>query len=135
MDIKDQLIRHEGLRLKVYLDSEGIETIGVGRNLRDVGITEQEASFLLSNDIKRTIDDCKTFHWFNDLDDVRKRVIIDMIFNLGLVRFSGFYKTIKCIADHRFEEAAVEMLDSKWAVQVGIRATRLSYMMETGKDK
>ncbi len=134
MDIKEQLILHEGLRLKPYKDSVGIITIGIGRNLEDVGISKEEAMIMLSNDVERTIDDCKKFQWFDLLDDVRKKVIIDMIFNLGLTRFSGFRNTIKAIADHRFTEASKHMMDSKWARQVGIRAERLSYMMETGQD-
>ena len=125
-------MRDEGLRLKVYKDSEGIETIGVGRNLQK-GITREEAMFLLDNDIKAAIQDAMTFDWYNDLDEVRQRVIINMIFNLGLYKFGKFKKTIAAIKNQDWNTAADEMLNSHWARQVGIRARRLAKMMRTGQ--
>ena len=130
--LKELLIKHEGLRLKPYKDSVGKLTIGVGRNLDDVGLTEQEALYLLHNDINKAIKDAKVYAWFDPLDDVRKMVVVDMIFNLGLTRFSGFKRTIKHIASRRYKEAAIEMMDSKWARQVGPRAIELSKMMSSG---
>jgi lysozyme len=131
--LKNELIRDEGLRLKVYKDSEGIETIGVGRNLQK-GITREEAMYLLGNDVKNSIADANTFPWFEDLSDVRQRVVVNMIFNMGLNKFRGFKQTIKHIAAGEYSEAAKEMLDSKWAGQVGLRAVRLSQMMRTNED-
>ena len=130
--LEQELMRDEGLRLKVYKDSEGIETIGVGRNLQK-GITREEAMFLLDNDIKAAIQDAMTFDWYNDLDEIRQRVIINMIFNLGLYKFGKFKKTIQYLREHKYKEASEEMLDSKWAKQVGIRARRLAKMMRTGQ--
>jgi len=129
--LKQELERDEGLRLKVYYDSEGIETIGVGRNLRK-GITHDEAMLLLENDIKSAIQDAMKFLWYNDLDEVRQRVIVNMIFNMGLRKFSQFKNTIAYISKGEYERASFEMLNSRWAKQVGIRAKRLSKMMRTG---
>lgn len=126
--LKNELIRDEGLRLTVYFDSEGIETIGVGRNLQK-GITKDEAYHLLDNDIHDVIQDAMQFEWFDKLDDDRKNIILNMIFNLGINRFKGFRKTIRLIEAGDYEEAAKEMLDSKWARQVGPRANRLSNRM------
>ena len=132
--LMDELIRDEGLRLKVYLDSEGIETIGVGRNLQR-GITRDEAMLLLNNDIRYAIQEAMTFPWYENLTEQRKRVIVNMIFNLGLTRFSGFKNTIRYLEMGDYEAASEEMLDSKWARQVGVRATRLSDMMRNGNAR
>jgi lysozyme len=108
--LREMLIRHEGLALKPYLCTAGRLTIGVGRNLDDVGISELEARLMLSNDIAR----------------------VNMIFNLGISRFKGFKKMIAAIVVGNFERAAEEMLNSKWADQVGPRARELARMMRMG---
>lgn len=130
-----QLKVHEGTRSKVYLDTEGIETIGVGRNLRDRGLSDEEIELMLANDIKDFQEEVdRAFSWWADLDDVRQRVIVDMAFNMGTGSLSKFKLTLGHIEAGRFEEASVEMLDSKWARQVGNRAKCLSKMMKTGED-
>jgi lysozyme len=131
--LRDMLIRHEGLELKVYVDSVGIETIGVGRNLVDVGITREEALYLLDHDIADTLADCRrAFYWFEDVSQARQDVVANMVFNMGLRRFRGFKQTIRYIEMNQFDDASTEMLDSKWAGQVGNRATELSRMMADG---
>jgi lysozyme len=128
------LIRHEGFRQFPYKCSEGYLTIGVGRCIEINGITEHEAMYLLSNDIDNAIKDCEeSFSWFKQLDEVRKDVIINMVFNLGLVNFSKFKKTIAYISRKEYDFAATEMLESEWSKQVGQRAVELSEMMRSGK--
>ena len=135
MNIIKMLIRHEGLRLKPYKDSVGKLTIGVGRNLDDKGITKEEAIHLLLNDIYDTMSDLdRTLPWWRGLDEVRKAILINMCFNLGLPRLMTFRKMLKALEDRNYELAAKEMLDSKWAKQVGNRAIELSEMMRTGKE-
>ena len=130
-----QLKVHEGVRSKVYLDTEGIETIGVGRNLRDRGLSDDEIELMLANDIRDFQEEVENaFPWWSDLDDVRQRVVVDMAFNMGLGSLSKFVNTLSHIENGRYEEAGVEMLDSKWARQVGDRANVLSNMMKTGED-
>lgn len=131
--LEDMLIRHEGLRLKPYRDSVGKLTIGVGRNLDDVGITEEEARYLLKNDIQKAVVEAKRFRWYAKLNNPRKQAIIDMIFNLGPSRFLGFKKMLAALEAGDYEAAAREMLDSKWAQQVGRRATELAEIMRTGE--
>jgi len=128
----EELTRDEGFKSKVYKDSVGIETVGIGRNLVDVGVTKEEAQYLLGNDIKGAVADAEKFPWYCCLTPVRKRVIVNIIFNIGLPRFKKFKKTIAYIKAHEFDDASVEMLDSLWARQVGIRAKRLSVMMRNG---
>ena len=135
MNIVDLLIKHEGLRLKPYRDTVGKLTIGVGRNLDDMGITRGEALYLLGNDINRVrLELIKIVGWFLTLGTVRQTVLIDMVFNLGITRFKRFKKLIRAIEARDWEKAATEMLDSRWARQVGRRATELARMMRDGDD-
>ena len=130
-----QLKVHEGVRSKVYLDTENIETIGVGRNLRDRGLSDDEIELMLANDIKDFREEVdRAFSWWAELDDVRQRVIVDMAFNMGTGSLSKFKLTLGHVEAGRYEEASVEMLDSKWALQVGDRSRCLSKMMRTGED-
>ena len=130
-----QLKIHEGVHSKVYLDTEGIETIGVGRNLVDRGLSDDEIELMLANDIRDFQEEVESaFLWWSDMDDVRQRVVVDMAFNMGLGSLSKFVNTLAHIENGRYEDASVEMLDSKWARQVGDRANVLSDMMKTGED-
>jgi len=150
----DQLILHEGMVLKVYQDHLGIDTIGVGRNLEDRGITDGElafmsmlrteiyeqgiteanARFLLANDIDIVEEELRNAHPCIDrLDDVRIRVVLDMAFNMGVPRLCKFKNMWAGIHDGDYIRASAEMLDSRWATQVGQRATRLSEAMKTGE--
>jgi len=129
-----QLKRHEGSvtengRHRLYYDSVGVATIGYGRNLEAKGLAEDEAEFLLSNDVDEAILDCETLPFWKRLDPVRQQVIANIVFNIGFNRFLGFKNTIAAIERGDFETAADEMLDSKWARQVKARATELSEMM------
>jgi lysozyme len=130
------LIRHEGLRLKPYHDTRNKLTIGIGRNLDDVGITREEALMLLDNDITRVRREVKrAFPWFSRLNQARKDVVLNMVFNLGLSGFRRFRKTIAAIETRDWEEAGREMLDSRWAKQVGRRARELAAIMRRGKHE
>ncbi|GLQ31635.1 glycoside hydrolase family protein [Litoribrevibacter albus] len=133
--LKDDLKRHEGVRSTVYTCPAGKLTIGVGRNLEDRGLLESEIDFLLENDIAECIRSARQLVIsFDQLNDVRQEVILNMIFNLGASRFSKFVKTIVAINDGFFEKAAAEMLDSRWATQVGDRAQELAERMRTGHE-
>ena len=130
-----QLVEHEGLRTDLYVDTVGKQTIGVGRNLTDVGISQAEALMLLDNDIARAeagLD--RAFPWWREMSDVRQRVLCDMCFNLGLEKLRHFERTLSAMHRGDYAQAAVGMLSSKWAEQVGRRARRLAQMMETGTD-
>jgi len=132
--LKDQLILHEDIRLKPYVDSVGKVTIGVGRNLDDKGISMVTALQMMDEDIVECTHDLEKFDWFLDLDYIRQRVLLDMRFNMGPHRFRGFKKMLAAIEEGRFSDAAEEMLDSVWAKQVKTRAYRLAKMMKEGKD-
>ncbi len=129
----EELKRDEGVELKAYQDTVGIWTIGIGRNLQDVGVSMAEAEFLLATDIDVAVSELqRTFDWFEDLSDARQRVCVNMCFNLGLTRLLGFKKFLAAMEEGDWETAGVEMLDSKWARQVGARSTRLKDLLVEG---
>lgn len=130
----DDLVRDEGLRLKPYLDTVNKLTIGIGRNLTDVGITRDEAFTLVNHDIDRVIAEMRVkFPWWPALDEVRQRVLANMAFNLGVPKLLTFHNTLNHIANGDYKRAAAGMRDSLWAKQVGARAERLAKAMETGQ--
>jgi lysozyme len=123
--------RHEGLRLTPYKDSEGILTVGYGHNLERT-ISQETADKLLEDDMNDVYEDCHKFKWYERLNHPRQAVIENMIFNLGINRFSKFKKTINYIEIEQYENAAEEMLRSRWSHQVGNRAVELAEMMHSG---
>jgi len=154
-DFIEKLIKHEGLRLEVYQDSLGIDTIGIGRNLKDrgitpaelewmdipnmavvhtMGITEADAMYLAENDIKIVEEElCRAHRCVEDLDAVRQLILMDMAFNMGVPRLNKFKNMWAAVHKGDFDTAAVEMLDSRWAKQVKGRATKLSEAMKSGE--
>lgn len=131
--LQSQLSIDEGNKSKPYTDTVGKLTIGVGRNLTDRGLSADEVNYLLSNDINISTQDAKKLvPGFDNLDDVRQEVLVNMAFNLGLDRLRGFKKFLSAVNSGDFAKASVEMLDSVWAKQVGARAIRLSNAMRTG---
>ena len=128
-----QLKRHEGLELMPYKCTSGKTTIGVGRNLEDIGITEQEAELLLLNDIGRVKQELVNDQWYMDLDPVRKAVIENMSFNLGYPTLKKFQNMISSISQGDYETASKEMLNSRWSKQVGQRSIELAEQMRTGQ--
>ncbi|MFA7057595.1 MAG: glycoside hydrolase family protein [Candidatus Cloacimonadales bacterium] len=131
--IRNLLIRHEGIRLKPYRCTAGKLTIGIGRNLEDNGITTAEALNLLNNDIESVVASLTSrYAWFPNLNEVRQAVVVDMAFNLGITGFANFKKTIAYLNQADYIRASLEMLNSKWALQVGQRANNLSKMMKNG---
>jgi len=132
--LEDQLIDHEGLELKPYQCTADKLTIGVGRNIEDRGITEDEARYLLKNDIKIVEDELlEKKPVVAGLDAVRQRVLVDMGFNVGLPILMKFQNMWAAIEEEDWDEASAQMMDSRWAKQVGRRAERLSQAMKTGE--
>ena len=153
--LMQKLVAHEGMRLDVYQDTLGINTIGIGRNLDDRGITKDEldwmdypsieyvysdgiteadAIYLAQNDVQIVEEELLRAHPCVDrLDAVRQLVLVDMAFNLGVPRLSKFKKMWAAIHEDKFDVAAKEMLDSRWANQVKSRATKLAHAMHHGE--
>ena len=113
--------------------SNGFKTIGVGRNIQTNGITEDEAHLMLDNDIKRSAAEMESFSWWEELDQVRKDCLINMVFNLGLPTFKKFKGMLSAIENKDFQLASLEMLDSRWSRQVKGRSKELYEQMRTGQ--
>ncbi len=132
-----ELRRDEGVVRHAYRDSLGFLTIGVGRLIdrrKGGGLNEAEIDLLLANDVARVeaaVD--ARLPWARGLDPVRRRVLLNMGFNLGVEGLCGFRATLRAVEDGRYSDAATGMMRSKWAGQVGRRAERLSAMMRTGE--
>ena len=107
----------------------------MGRNLDDNGISKQEALFLFKNDVALAEKSCRqAFDFFDELDEQRQFVLINMCFNMGINRLKGFKKMIQAIKKRQFSLAAEEMLSSCWAAQVKNRAKKLALLMK-GEEK
>jgi len=131
--VNAQLRIDEGVRFKPYRDSVGKLTIGVGRNLDDVGLRPDEINYLLANDMRIAENTAVVlFPAFAGLSDNRKAVLINMAFNLGQDRLSKFKRFRDAIESENFALASSEMLDSAWSTQVGNRAERLAKLIREG---
>ncbi len=154
----DELVKmialHEGLRLNVYQDHLGIDTVGIGRNLQDrgitdgelsymnktteeiyeVGLTEEEAYYLCMNDIAIVEKELLANKPIvNQVSAVRQMVLIDMAFNMGVPRLMKFKDMWLAIEKVNYISACEEMIDSRWADQVKGRAMKLSLAMKNGE--
>ena len=128
------LIRHEGVRFKPYRDTVGKLTIGVGHNLDDKPLSQSAIEQILSDDISDVQQGLRSvFTWFQQIDSVRQDVLTDMAFNMGVGGLMGFRRFLAAMQNGDWLEAKKEMLDSKWAKQVGARAKELAAMVESGK--
>lgn len=149
------LVEHEGFRMHVYKDTLGIDTVGIGRNLEDRGITKEElahldipnietvyehglsyedAVYLACNDIAIVEKELLAAHPCVDgLSATRQMVLMDMAFNMGVPRLKKFKKMWAAIYEGDFELASKEMLDSKWSMQVGKRSQTAALRMRVGE--
>jgi lysozyme len=117
------LLKHEGMRTFPYKCSENKLTIGIGRNLEANGITEDEAMYLLNNDIKRVKEELdKNYGAWMTFPLEARMVCIDLVFNLGITGFMKFKKTRQLMELGMWLEASEELLDSKYHIQIPIRS-------------
>jgi lysozyme len=127
------LKRDEGLRLKPYRDSVGKLTIGYGRNLDGVGISEDEAGVLLANDIARaTLGVEGQLPWAATLDPLRRRVLVEMAFNMGIEGLLTFQNTLRAIREARWGDASDGLLTSLADHQEPARVGRWATAIKTG---
>lgn len=140
--LKEELIRYEGRKQEVYLDTLGLKTAGVGHLLlgpdRELpvghSITDSIIDKWFDADIIRSTYIAKScVKNFDQLDDTRQRVLTQLAFNMGN-RLMGFKKTLALIEQSKFAGAADELQNSKWFTQVGLRRGKETcYAMANGK--
>ena len=98
------------------------------------GLTEEEAYYLCMNDIAIVEKELLANKPIvNQLNDVRQMVLVDMAFNMGVPRLMKFKNMWLAIEKVNYQLANEEMIDSRWAGQVGSRAMKLSLAMKNGE--
>lgn len=139
---KQQLIIDEGYENKVYLDSKGLPTFGIGHLLTKYDIeyyaythlpphgtltvSDERINQVFEKDVSFCIKDChQLFNNFEQLPEEAQEIIANMMFNLGLSRLSKFHNFISAINKKNWQEAANQMIDSDWYLQTKNRAKRL----------
>ncbi|MBR8303685.1 glycoside hydrolase family protein [Burkholderia dolosa] len=130
--LKAELTRDEGRMKRIYVDTVGKVSGGIGRNLTDKGFRDNEIDLMYENDIAETeawLD--RNLTWWRSLDPVRQRVVMNMAFNMQ-GKLLTFIITLAAIQRGDYDAAADGMLNSLWAKQVGARAQRLADMMRSG---
>lgn len=136
-NIHDQLIRDEGEKLHAYQDHLGYWTLGVGRLIdsrKGGGISPVESRYLLDNDINtRKAALLSRLPWTSSLDPVRFSVLLNMSFQMGVDGLLGFRNTLAMVMQRQYAQAAIGMLNSKWASQTPERSKRLADQMRTGE--
>lgn len=132
MSLKERIKQHEGKRNTPYKDSEGILTVGYGRNLRDVPFSDDEVDLMFENDFRRAVDRAESFFVYHALNEVRRGVLIEMIFQMGAKGVAKFVKFLDAAAEGDWQKAHDEMLDSKWAEQTPERAEKLAKIFLNG---
>lgn len=112
MDRYSLLVRHEGKRNKMYLDQKGIETIGIGHNLRAVPISDRAVKVIFEDDTAGLDAELQTLPWYIALSEARQAAIFDLAFNVGFHGLLLFTHMISAIAEKDFSRAADEIESS-----------------------
>lgn len=132
-ELRKQLTRDEGWRNQMYLDSEGIPSIGVGHNLRDVPISNAAVAQIFTDDLTDKLREVEqAFPWSARQSEPRRGVLVNMAF-MGIGKLKGFVKMLAAMQAGDWETAARELLDSKYATQVGARAERLADQLRSDR--
>jgi GH24 family phage-related lysozyme (muramidase) len=130
--LKTRLESEEGRKRSIYTDTTGNVSVGIGRNLTGVGVSDDEIELMLSNDVARAEAFLTAnLPWWTGLDDVRQSVLMDLAFNMG-AELLQFHHMLAAVQASDWNTAFSEMLNSTWATQVGRRAQNLARIMLTG---
>tara|TARA_S200002703_G_scaffold41288_1_gene35868 strand:+ start:375 stop:803 length:429 start_codon:yes stop_codon:yes gene_type:complete len=132
--LKDHIKEYEGLSNVLYKCTSNKLSIGYGRNLEDVGISKDEAEYLLKNDIDIALDEVSEHFDMPNLPEPAQIVLVDMCFNMGISRLLNFRNMIKAIEQDEWDKAADELLDSRYAAQTKRRARMNASLLISCKD-
>lgn len=131
-ELKQWIKGHEGLFLKPYKDTVNKTTIGYGRNIEDNGISVKEADMMFENDFSQCLKDLSQYTWYTEQPTNIQNALMDMCFNMGIHRLLTFKKMLAAIEAKDYTMAAIEALDSKWALQVKNRAKDVALVIKEG---
>lgn len=131
--INYDLVRDEGCKPRLYTDSVGKQTIGVGRNLTDGHLSDDEITLMLNNDVATAEAQLDArASWWRNMSEPRRRGLLNMCFNMGWPKLSGFALMLSALQRGDYATAYSEALSSKWAQQVGDRAVRIAKLFADG---
>jgi len=131
--LKADLVRDEGLRLRIYTDTVGKVTVGVGHNLTDRGISKAVCDLLLNEDIAEVIAQLNANEpWWQNLDPVRQRALANLTFNVGIENLLHFHRDTLTLMQGGFWDAAANALAASPYRKTGARAIRIENMIRTG---
>lgn len=129
--LRESLIQDEEYKKFPYLDTQGKVTIGIGYNLTDRGISDQWIGEQFNEDVDYIYSKLtEVYTFFLGLTEERQIALINMCYNLGLKDFQEFHGMLDALNNGDYKLASQEMLNSKWAHEVGERAVRLANIME-----
>lgn len=143
----ESIQRHEGYRPEPYRDSLGKWTVGHGTLLEDMRVPATTVGGVLDaitkrerhdvwflKDVQTAISDAEQWlgFMFKELTSARQEVVVEMAYQLGINRLSGFVKFRGAIANEDWERARTEMLDSRWHSQTPARAETLADKFRAG---
>ena len=137
--LMESVKKHEGYRNKVYLDTLGKRTVGVGHLCVEdfwEDDKEYEESFLmeiLEKDLSEAIkgaNDLMAKHDCMDINEKAHEILIEMVFQLGKTGVSKFRKMWDALSEKNYIGASFEMLDSRWAKQTPNRARDMAQIMK-----
>ena len=132
--LRETIIRHEGTRLDMYQDTLGIWTVGVGHNIQEKGISQAVMELMLDEDLAEAVSELKrSVSFFSKMPEQVQEALVNLAFNMGIPRLMQFKKTLAYLRDGNFEAAADELLDSRYAEQVGRRADEVADMIRTAE--
>lgn len=148
------LQKEEGYRQFPYRDTKGKLTVGIGMNLdsgkyskeeieryKKDGCSLEEALSELSQEVRYLDMQLQNYIGYSNLDDIRKAVLVDMAYNMGLMKVHGFGEMWKAILYKSYDKAAHEMLwnngartiKTEYYKDVKGRAENLARIMKTGE--
>ena len=131
-DLLKKIKHHEGFRSKVYKCTEGYDTIGYGFAIKDLDLDEDLAEEILLRKLEKLIERVRNkFDWLDDVPHEVQGVIVEMSYQMGVSGVSKFKKALHAMQMFKWELAADELLDSRWAKQTPNRAKELSNIIRS----
>lgn len=133
---KEEIALDEGRRNKAYKDTRGNWTIGVGHLLKkeEGPWTDEKIDEVYEVDFQNAVTGAKqAVPFFDALDGARKGALVNMAFNMGSTTLASFHGTLNALDNGDWTTAALHLMNSKYARQVGARANRLAYRLRTGE--
>jgi len=128
--LEQRITRHEGLRLKPYVDTVGKITIGVGHNLTDNGLTLAQVEDIFQSDVLEAHTDLqRVLPWVAGLTPIRQEVFVELVFNLGITDLAQFHTFLNLAQADDWNGASADLLTTKWSRQVKGRAIELAHLL------